>query len=216
MGFFDPLIKQLRKPTGWLGLWTAKAMNQAHSKLTNWGLSHIQINNDDTILDIGCGGGRTINKLAKIADMGMVYGIDYSDESVRVSRKTNKKFIKKGLVDIQKGNASSLPYSDNHFDLITAIEAYYYWPDLDQAMKEILRVLKPGGILIIIGALYKNSKFSARHQKLVKNLVTKLNLHYHSPEELRDVFSKTGYKDIKVDENYKRGMICGYGKKYDL
>lgn len=59
MGFFDPLIKQLRKPTGWLGLWTAKAMNLSHCKLTDWGLGHIQINNDDTILDIGCGGGRT-------------------------------------------------------------------------------------------------------------------------------------------------------------
>jgi hypothetical protein len=35
-------------------------------------------------------------------------------------------------------------------------------------------------------------------------------------EELQDVFSKAGYKDIKVDENYKRGMICGYGKKHDI
>lgn len=209
MGFFDPVIKQLRKPKGLLGLLMAKAMNLAHSKLTDWGLSHIQINNDYTILDIGCGGGRTINKLAKIANIGKVYGIDYSYESVIVSRKTNKKFIKRSRVYIQKGNVSSLPYSDNYFNLITAIESYYYWPDLGHDMKEILRVLKPGGILIIIGSLYKNSKFGTRHQKWVK----KLNMHYHTLEELHDIFSIAGYKDIKVVENYEKGRICGYGKK---
>lgn len=213
MGFFDPVIKQLRKPTGLLGSLMAKVMNLSHNKLTNWGLSHIQINNDYTILDIGCGGGGAINKLAKIANIGKVYGIDYSDESVIVSRKKNKKFIKRGRVNIQKGNVSSLPYSDNYFNLITAIESYYYWPDLDHDMKEILRVLKPSGILIIIGALYKNSKFDTRNQKWVKKLVKKLNMHYHSPEELYDIFSKAGYKDIKVAENYEKGRICGYGKK---
>jgi SAM-dependent methyltransferase len=216
VGFFDPLIKQLRKPTGLLGLWTAKAMNLSHSKLTDWGLSHIQIHNDDTILDIGCGGGRTINKLAKIANIGKVYGIDYSDECVTVSRKTNNKFIKSGRVDVQKGQVSSLPYPDNRFDLITAIEAYYYWPDLGHDMEEILRVLKPGGILIIIGGLYKNSKFDIRHQKLVKKLLKTLNMHYHSPEELHDIFSKAGYKDIKIVDDYEKGRICGYGKKPQL
>ena len=107
---------------------------------------------------------------------------------------------------------SSLPYSDNYFNLITAIESYYYWPDLGQDMKEILRVLKPGGIFIIIGSLYKNSKFDAKHQKLVK----KLDIHYQTPEELHDIFSKAGYKDIKIVENYKKGMICGYGKKKEI
>jgi ubiquinone/menaquinone biosynthesis C-methylase UbiE len=213
VGFFDPFIKQIRKPTGLLGSLMARAMNLSHSKLTNWGLSHIQINNDYTILDVGCGGGRTVNKLAKIANMGKVYGIDYSDESVRVSRKRNKKFIKGGRVHIQKGNVSSLPYSDDYFELITGIESYYYWPDLGHDMKEILRVLKPGGTLIIIGGLYKNSKFDERHQKFVKKLVKKLNMHYHSPEELDDIFSKAGYKDIKIVDNYEKGRICGYGKK---
>ena len=209
MNIFDSFIKQLRKPSGILGLIMAKGMNIGHDNSTNWGLSHIQINRDYFILDIGCGGGRTVNKLAKIAINGKVYGIDYSEKSLIVSRKTNKKFIKEDRVEIQKGNVSSLPYPDNHFDLVTAVESYYYWPDLGHDMKEILRVLKPGGILIIIGSQYKNSKFDARNHKWVK----KLDMHYHSLEELHDVFSKSGYKDIKVVENYNKGWICGYGKK---
>jgi ubiquinone/menaquinone biosynthesis C-methylase UbiE len=57
-------------------------MNSRHSKVTDWGLSHISIDNRDTILDAACGGGRTVNKLAAIASQGKVYGVDFSKESV--------------------------------------------------------------------------------------------------------------------------------------
>ena len=61
-------------------------MNLSHSKLTDWGLAHISIENHDTILDVGCGGGRTVSKLAAIANQGKVYGVDYSEESVVVTK----------------------------------------------------------------------------------------------------------------------------------
>jgi SAM-dependent methyltransferase len=62
-------------------------MNSSHSKLTDWGLKHISIENYGTILDVGCGGGRTVSKLAAISTQGKVYGIDYSDESVAATKK---------------------------------------------------------------------------------------------------------------------------------
>jgi len=49
-------------------------MNRHHSKLTDWGLSHVEIEKTDTILDVGCGGGRTISKLAAMASDGKVHG----------------------------------------------------------------------------------------------------------------------------------------------
>ena len=48
---------QLSKPIGWLGRFTLRRMNLSRSKLTDWGLAHISIENHDTILDVGCGGG---------------------------------------------------------------------------------------------------------------------------------------------------------------
>jgi ubiquinone/menaquinone biosynthesis C-methylase UbiE len=88
--------------------------------MTNWGLSHLSIGQQDTILHIGCGGGGAVHQLAKIATRGQVYGIDFSDESVRGSRMTNKQFVQMGRVDIQQGSVSCLPFSDNMFDLVTA------------------------------------------------------------------------------------------------
>ena len=67
-------VSQCSKPTGWLGRLTLWRMNASHSKLTDWGLEHVAIANRDSILDVGCGGGRTVNKLAALATQGKVYG----------------------------------------------------------------------------------------------------------------------------------------------
>jgi ubiquinone/menaquinone biosynthesis C-methylase UbiE len=96
MSLASKLLNQLRNPTGWRGRWNLRGMNLRHSKLTDWGLKHVSIESDAAILDIGCGGGRTIHKLAAIATKGKVYGVDSSETSVAASRKTNEECIKSG------------------------------------------------------------------------------------------------------------------------
>ena len=68
-------------------------MNSQHSKVTDWGLSHISVEAQDTVLDVGCGGGRTVSKLAAVATLGKVYGVGYSKESVVVATRTNRQWI---------------------------------------------------------------------------------------------------------------------------
>ena len=93
MSIMSKVLRQCRKPTGWLGRIVVRGMNMGHSEMTNWGLGHISIRKNDTILDVGCGGGGTIRKLARIATEGKVHGIDYSEESVRICTKTNRRLI---------------------------------------------------------------------------------------------------------------------------
>jgi len=100
------LLKQCRKPTGWFGGLVAWWMNIGHSELTAWGLKHIPIERHYTILDVGCGGGGTVHKLARIATEGKVYGVDPSEKSVTVSRRTNKQLIQAGRVEIRHGSVS--------------------------------------------------------------------------------------------------------------
>src|SRR5260370_12805248 len=91
MGALRRLLRQFEKPTGRFGRFAMWTMNMHHSKGTDWGLQQISIERDATILDVGCGGGRTVHKLAGIATEGKVYGIDFSDESVAASRRTNQR-----------------------------------------------------------------------------------------------------------------------------
>jgi len=80
------LLNQWRKPTGRLGRAAVWAMNISHSKLTDWGLKHVAIEKHWTILDVGCGGGMTVHKLAGTVTEGKVYGIDFSEERSQYPR----------------------------------------------------------------------------------------------------------------------------------
>lgn len=204
------LLDQCRKPTGWRGRLILWKMNRGHSNMTDWGLSHVSIEKSDTILDIGCGGGRTVSKLAARASEGHVYGIDYSPDSVAASQKTNVRGIAAGRVEIQQGSVSKLPFRDGMFDLVTAVETHFFWPDLPSDMREVFRVLKPGGFFLVIVEVYKGANKMA--EELAKKYPsTPMNLL--SVEEHRELFAQTGYSEIQVIEQRDRQWLCGFGKK---
>lgn len=202
-------LTNARKPTGRLGRFLIRAMNIRHYPMTNWGLSHLSLGKQDTVLDIGCGGGRTVHKLANIATHGKVYGIDFSDASVMVSGATNKQFVQMGRVEIQQSTVSCLPFSDNMFDLVTAINTHNYWPDLVTDTKEIFRVLKPSGKLIIIGSVYEGGKYDKRNQKYAELI----EIAFPSINELRQIFLRVGYSEVQIFEKYNRGWMCVIGRK---
>ena len=83
-------------------------------------------------------------------------GIDYAAGSVAASRGRNAASIRAGRVEIVRASVSQIPFPDSTFDLVTAVETQYYWPDVVNDMREIRRVLKPGGTLVIIAETYRN------------------------------------------------------------
>jgi ubiquinone/menaquinone biosynthesis C-methylase UbiE len=186
-------------------------MNSRHSKVTDWGLSHISIETHDTVLDVGCGGGRTVSKLAAIATQGKVYGVDYSKESVAVANRTNRQWIDMARVEIRDGSVSQLPFSEDVFDLVTAVETHFWWPDLPMDMREVLRVLKPGGALIIIAEVYKEANTTVA--KLAEKYASRTGMTLLSVIEHRELFANAGYLDVQVIEEPDKGWICGIGRK---
>ena len=209
MSLMEQMVKQCRNPKGTFGRIMARAMNYGHSKVTRWGLSHVSISKDDMILDIGCGGGKTVNTLAKTATGGRIYGIDYSEDSVVVASKTNRKLIDAGRVKILHASVESLPFPDDYFDLVTAVESYYFFPDSINNLKEIRRVLKPGGSAILINAVYRHERFEKRNTKLARMG----DFTYHSPEEFREFLREAGYSPIQIDVLETKNWIIAIGVK---
>jgi ubiquinone/menaquinone biosynthesis C-methylase UbiE len=209
MGFIEKYVKQCRKPSGKLGKFVGRSMNFGHAKIRRWGLSHISIKQDACILDIGCGGGKAVQELAISASRGKVYGIDYSEDMVQLSNKVNKTLVKQGNVEILQANVSSLPFPDNTFDLATAFEAYYFWPNLANDLKEIKRVLKQEGVLLIANEAYKDDRFEKRNSKWVKSL----DMQIHSPLEYELFLTKAGYQIIKIDTIPHKNWIAAIVKK---
>lgn len=204
-------MNQCQKPTGWLGRFVLWNMNSRHSKVTDWGLSHISIRKQDTILDAGCGGGRTVGKLAAVAAEGKVYGLDYSEASVAVATRTNRHWIDIGRVEIGEGSVSHLPFADDMFDLVTAVETHFWWPDLPADMREVRRVLKPGGMLIIIAEIYKGAE--TRIAELAEKYLPISGMKLLSPDEHRELFANAGFSDVQIITESRKGWICGKGLK---
>lgn len=204
-------VTQCQKPTGWLGRFTLWRMNASHSKVTDWGLKHVSVGPHDTILDVGCGGGRTISKLAAIATQGKVYGVDYSEESVAASKRTNARFIEMGRVEIRQGSVSQLPFSDAMFDLVTAVETHFWWPDLAGDMREVFRVVKPGGKLILIAEVYKGANTTV--SRLAEKYAQLTGMKLLSVEEHRELFTNAGFSDVQVIEEQRKGWICAIGTR---
>ena len=186
-------------------------MNSRHSKVTDWGLSQASIGNQDIILDVGCGGGRTVSKLATIATQGKVYGIDHSTESVAMAMRTNKPWIDIARVEVREACVSLLPFPESNFDVVTAVETHFWWPALPTDMRELLRVLKPSGRLIIIAEVYRGAEAFA--SKAVERYAEKTGMALLSVEQHRKLFTDAGYSGIQITTEPSKGWICCIGSK---
>lgn len=186
MGFFD----NMRKPEGKLGNIQLKSMNKEHTPVSLWGLKHLNITPDDTVLDIGCGGGININRMAEKAKK--VYGIDYSEESVKLSREVNSRQINEGNVEVLEGNVKSLPFKDNTFDIITAFETVYFWPDIEKCFGEVKRVLKPGGIFLIGMETNGSDSFIMRFWQHF------IDMELYNDREIKEFLKNNDYSDITI------------------
>ncbi len=185
----DSWMNQFRCPTGEQGRAIAARMNKDHDQLTSWGLSHIKIGSDFVVLDIGVGGGKTVGKLANLAFQGRVFGIDYSKGMVEYSKKENHQLAAEGKISLLQGAVQNLSFPRDYFDLATAVETYYFWPNLPKAFQEINRVLKPGGRLLIVSEMVKDGKYEVENAEMIAKVHVKL----FSTLELQGMLENAGF-----------------------
>jgi ubiquinone/menaquinone biosynthesis C-methylase UbiE len=200
---------QCKKPTGLLGRLTLWRMNKSHSTLTDWGLTHITVKSRFTVLDVGCGGGRTVSKLAAMAVQGKAHGIDYSEDSVAASRRYNAHGIRAGHVEIHLANVGKLSFPDNTFDLVTGVETHFWWADIAAGLREIRRVLKPGGTLILIAEVYKGADTLA--SRVCEKYASNTGMKMLTPEEHRDLLTSVGFAGVRIDALAAKGWITAQG-----
>ena len=203
------LFRQVRKPSGWLGRRMVRAMNITHSKMTEWGLKQVQVPTKGVILDVGCGGGWTVRRLAGLAPEGKIIGLDYSAASVAVSGNTNLKEIGAGRVFITQASVAALPFPGCTFDIVTAVETHYYWPDLPTSVQEIYRVLKPGGTFSLIAETYRGGPL-----RLIYGIVMPLlRAAYLTDAEHQELLAQAGFIDAATVHRSGTNWICAMGRR---
>ena len=188
MGFLRKLFSNCAKPQGRMGRVMLKFMNASHGPLNNWGLDLVKVQDGWTMLDIGFGGGASLKRMLKRSKGGKVYGIDISEESVEKARRVNAKVLDK-QVFVTQGSAEKLPYEDGKFDLVTAVETVYFWPNLPDCLKEVKRVLKPGGQFAIMVEVIENDSMWT---VIVKGMTA------YSPEQLKKLLDDAGFIQTEI------------------
>lgn len=193
MGLLSKIFSNTRKPEGFFGIMMVNGMNGGgHARLAEWGLSHLTLAADANVLDVGCGGGANVARLLKRCPKGTVTGIDYSPVSVKKSTEVNAAAITAGRCRVLEGSAAALPFEEGVFDLVTAFETVYFWPDIEECFRGVRRTLKEGGRFAIVneddGLTGKNEKW----EKMIDGM------HTYTPDELRTHLANAGFHDIAV------------------
>lgn len=141
--------QQYRSPSGLIGRLAGERMVRQHGPETAWTMNLLEIQPTDIVLEVGFGAGQGIKLAAEKASDGRVIGIDLSEMMVRVATRRNAQAVKAGRVALSQGNMTALPFEDQYFDKVMTIHTFYFWSEPAQALRELYRVLKPGGRLVI-------------------------------------------------------------------
>jgi len=183
--------------------------DRTFNQMIDWGLDHASYGEHYIILDVGCGSGEAIRNLAARAPYGKVYGVDTNSDSVITACNYNNGLISSGHSEILKSDVLTLPFPDENFDVVTAVETHYYWPDLVENMKEIYRVLVPYGKFLIIGGEYLGSSFDERNQKWAEDK----GINLHTLLELKEKLEKAGFTEVEIHEEREKGWFCTFARR---
>lgn len=197
------------KPTGEAGAEMLARMNDSHAAVTEWGLSHLCIAPDAAVLDIGCGGGATLHRLSLRAPQGHITGVDYSPVSVACSRAFNESTIKRGQMEVVQGSVEVLPFADGSFDIITTVESFYFWPNPQENLREVRRVLKEGGTLALIADIYENGQLSDK----TRENIALYHLYNPTMAEFETLFRQAGFRNITLHTREGEAWITVCGQR---
>lgn len=184
------LIKQSQKPSGLIGRVITKIWSFYFKKLSLWAIKQTTISDNYRILEIGYGGGSTIKNLLALNKNLEIHGIDISKESCRTAQRVHSDSIRKGSVQLKIGNVENMPYQNNYFDRIFAIQTHIFWKDIKKSFQEVYRVMSSNSTLIIASEKEK--------------------IHYHMTDyrtshEFSQLLTSIGFS--KIEEKQNRNWI---------
>lgn len=181
------------------GRWQLRAMNNRYSMLGVWGLSHVNFARKRLVLDVGCGGGKNLERILKQSKQINAVGVDISPASVQVTKKKNSRAVKDGRLQVVQGQAESLPFASNLFDLVTAFETVYFW-DIEKGLAEVYRTLKKGGQFLIVN--------ESQSSKGIEEYEDEVGFTVYTKDELCKIVKKAGFKNIRSDVGENGGWFA--------
>ncbi len=142
-------MHQAEKPRGALGVVMGWLLERGNAQQNRATVEALEPPPGAAVLEIGFGPGHALEMLANTRPLGLVAGIDHSELMVETARRRLARRRGSAALDLRCGEARDLPFDDEQFDLVYAVNSYHQWPDKADALAEMAGVLRPGGDLLL-------------------------------------------------------------------
>jgi ubiquinone/menaquinone biosynthesis C-methylase UbiE len=171
--------RQHRLPHGLLGRLVGEKMVRQHQPETDWTVGLLDLQPHDRAVELGCGAGRGLALAARAAAPSLVAGMDRSPTMLRSAAHRLRRVGQRERVSLLRGDLQALPYADGSLDKIWSVHTFYFWADPEAVFADMLRVLAPGGRVVVTLATgtvspARDEQFWPLHQQ-VEALVSRLN-----------------------------------------
>ncbi len=201
--------EQYMKPEGEEGIKVLDKMNEHHKELSAWAIATIpEAFTASRVLDIGCGGGSVLRVFSMKWPRSVCDGIDISETAVEYAKKKSSFLIAAGKIRVQVAGVSDIPFPDGEFDLITAVETYFFWPDLENDIRSAASKLREGGLMLIVSEQFFNGKNDADLSKVCKSH----HMTLVSNNEMVRLMEGAGMT-VKMTVDEDRNWVAFLGKK---
>jgi ubiquinone/menaquinone biosynthesis C-methylase UbiE len=189
-------LPQPMLPRGLAGRIVALMMPLGHNSIYKRVSRVLNLQPEDELAEVACGGGHFLKKYASHARY--VAGLDLSDVQVKMAKRNLKDRIKAGTAEIVLGDASKLPWADNRYSVVTVMGSVMGFPEPLESLKEMYRVLRPGGRAVI------SIEYNAEDGKDYSNLVEKWGMWLWTEEDVLKIMQEAGFTEISI--RYDKGM----------
>lgn len=193
---------QFAHPRGILGQLAGYLLARTATARSLWVLSQLDLQPDDRVLEVGFGPGMDVQRVSAITVDGFVAGIDASAVMVRQAHNRNAEAIRAGRVELRQASMDEpLPYPDASFTKVFSINSFPFWRNKGAALKEVYRVLRPGGVI----AIAVQPVMRGATEELVRA----------TGEWLVRQLEETGFRNVytRVGPTKPMGTACAIGRK---
>ena len=182
----------------WAKIGRSELMEKEHSKTVLKFLDSVSFDKPFSFLDVGCGNGWVVRKIAAKSNCVKAIGIDKSKQMIKNAKSKIKHSTESYIVtDIE-----SWKYKGK-FDYIFSMEALYYSDSIEVALKKIFKLLKPGGKFLCGTDFYTDNKATSGWSKMME-----LKMHLLSKKQWREIFKDAGFetktRQVKDEKNKKK------------
>ena len=173
----------------WAEAGRGDGMEQDHLPIALPVLEKMRLAPHHSVLDVGCGSGWLSRRISKMVPEGRVVGMDISDEMIRIARRHSMDCPSLMFV---VGEVAEIPWQANFFTHAISVESAYYWPNPELGIKEIFRVLQPGGTAWILMNYYRDNSHCHQWGALLA-----VQTHLLSGEEWSELFRQVGFATVR-------------------